>query len=93
MSGSVTVPVDQIGIGYWLAAMFGSPATSGSGDPYTHVFKVTDGQPSLVLEQQYPDIGTYETFNGCKISKFSFTYGGDTELTAQNGTVGSPKNG
>ncbi|SEP36761.1 phage tail tube protein [Propionispora vibrioides] len=91
VSGSITLPVDQIGIGYWLAAMFGSPATTGSGDPYTHVFKVTDGQPSLVLEQQYPDIATYETFNGCKINKFSFTYGGDTELTAQMELLGAQR--
>lgn len=91
VSGSITLPVDQIGIGYWLAAMFGSPATTGSGDLYTHVFKVTDGQPSLVLEQQYPDIATYETFNGCKINKFSFTYGGDTELTAQMELLGAQR--
>ena len=89
VSGSVVVPLDQRGIGFWLAAMFGSPTTIGSGDPYAHIFKVTGKQPSLVLEQQYPDITTYETFNGCKVNKFSFTYGGDTELTAKIDLMGA----
>jgi hypothetical protein len=91
VSGSVVVPLDQRGIGFWLAAMFGSPTTIGSGDPYAHIFKVTGSQPSLVLEQQYPDIITYEMFNGCKVNKFSFTYGGDTELTAQIDLMGAQR--
>ena len=92
VSGSiVVVPIDQVGIGFWLRAMFGSPTTTGSGDPYTHVFKVKNSQPSLVLEQQYPDITTYEMFNGCKANKFSFTYGGDTELTAQIDLMGAKR--
>jgi hypothetical protein len=91
VSGSIVVPMDQIGIGYWLAAMFGSPTTTGSGDPYTHVFKVTDRQPSLVLEQQYPDITAYEMFNGCKVNKFSFMYGGDNELTANIDLMGAKR--
>ncbi len=91
VSGSIVVPIDQIGIGYWLRAMFGSPATTGSADPYTHVFKVTDSQPSLVLEQQYPDVPAYEMFNGCKVNKFSFTYGGDNELTANIDLLGAKR--
>jgi len=91
VSGSVVVPIDQVGSGFWLAAMFGSPTTTGSGDPYTHVFKVTDNQPSLVLEQQYPDIPAYEMYNGCKVNKFSFTYGGDTELTANIDIIGAKR--
>lgn len=91
VSGSVVVPLDQRGIGFWLAAMFGSPTTIGSGDPYAHIFKVTGNQPSLVLEQQYPDITTCELFNGCKVNKFSFTYGGDTELTAKIDLMGAKR--
>lgn len=91
VSGSVVVPIDQIGSGFWLAAMFGSPTTIGSGDPYTHVFKVADSQPSLVLEQQYPDVPAYEMYNGCKVNKFSFTYGGDTELTANIDIIGAKR--
>ena len=62
-----------------------------SGDPYTHVFKVNGKQPSLVLEQQYPDITTYELFNGCKVNKFAFTYGGDNELTANLDLLGAKR--
>jgi len=91
VAGSIVVPIDQIGAGFWLRAMFGNPTTTGSGDPYTHVFKVTKSQPSLVLEQQYPDIPAYEMFNGCKVNKFSFTYGGDTELTATIDILGAKR--
>lgn len=91
VSGSIVVPIDQIGFGFWLRAMFGNPTTTGSGDPYTHVFKVTGSQPSLVLEQQYPDIPAYETFNGCKVNKFSFSLGGDKELTANLDILGAKR--
>ena len=91
VSGSIVVPIDQVGIGFWLQAMFGTPTTTGSGAPYTHVFKVAKSQPSLVLEQQYPDIPTYEMFNGCKVNKFSFTYGDDTELTANIDIIGAKR--
>lgn len=89
VSGSLVVPLDQVGTGFWLRSMFGNPTTTGSSAPYTHVFKVTDSQPSLVLEQQYPDIPAYEMYNGCKINKFSFTYGGDAELIANIDVVGA----
>ena len=91
VSGSIVVPIDQVGFGFWLRAMFGNPTTTGSGDPYTHVFKVAGSQPSLVLEQQYPDIPAYEKFNGCKVNRFSFTYGGDNELTANLDIIGAKR--
>jgi len=91
VSGSIVIPIDQIGFGFWLQAMFGNPTTSGSGDPYTHIFKVNGSQPSLVLEQQYPDIPAYEMFNGCKVNKFSFTYGDDKELTASFDIIGAKR--
>ena len=91
VSGSIVVPIDQTGTGFWLRAMFGKPTTTGSGDPYTHVFKVANSQSSLVLEQQYPDIPAYEMFNGCKVNKFSFSYGGDNELTANINILGAKR--
>jgi hypothetical protein len=91
VSGSIVAPIDQIAAGFWLRAMFGNPTTTGSGDPYTHVFKTTNSQPSLVLEQQYPDIPAYEMFNGCKVNKFSFTYGGERELTANIDIIGAKR--
>lgn len=91
ISGSATVPIDQVGFGYWLRAMFGNPATTGAGDPYTHVFKAAGTQPSLVLEQQYPDIPAYESYNGCKVNKFAFSYGGDNELVANLDILGAKR--
>ncbi len=89
VSGTVVVPVDEIGIGYWLKAMFGAPVTTGSADPYSHVFKAGDSQPSFILEQGFPDIGVYELFNGCKVNKFALTLGGDAELVANIDVLGA----
>lgn len=88
VSGSVVVPVDEVAIGYWFKAMFGAPLTIGS-NPYIHVFKPKSQQPSLVLEQGFTDIGVYEVFNGCKVSKFSITLGGDAELMATIDLMGA----
>lgn len=81
VEGDIVVPVDVIGIGYWLRAMFGAPTTTGTG-PYTHTFKPGDLQPSLVLAKEFTDIGQYLKYNGCKVSKMAVTFGGDGELTA-----------
>lgn len=89
--GSIVVPIDQVGIGFWLQAMLGTPVTTGSGAPYTHVFKGAKRQPSLMLEQQYPDIPAYEMYNGCKVSNFAFTYGGDKELMANIYIIGAKR--
>ena len=91
VSGGIVVPVDKIAIGWWLRAMFGVPTTSGAGDPYTHVFKPIDVQEAMVLEQQYPGISQYELFNGCKVSKFSMSIGGDGELTASVDVMGAKR--
>lgn len=92
VSGTVVVPVDQEGIGYWLKAMFGSPETTAPATgqtTYTHVFKPGISQPSLVLEQGYTDVKIYELFNGCKVSKFGLNLGGDGELTANIDIMGA----
>jgi hypothetical protein len=39
----------------------------------------------------YPDIPAYERYNGCKINKFSFTYGGDSELVANVDLLGAKR--
>ncbi len=84
VAGQVVVPVDLINIGYWLQMALGDPTTTGSGDPYTHVFKVGDSLDSWVLEQGYTDINQYQEFNGCKVNSlaFSFDATANSELTA-----------
>jgi len=91
VSGSLTVPVDKIGFGYWLKALLGAPTTTRPVEtgPYNHVFKVSDNQPSLVLQQGYTDIGVYELFNGCKINKLGLSLGGDEELNANLDLIGA----
>lgn len=87
VSGQVVVPVDMIAFGYWLKAIFGNPETTGDG-PYTHVFKPTNVQPSLVLEQGFTDIGVYELFNGCKVGKISIPIGTEGDLVATMDIMG-----
>lgn len=76
VSGDIVFGIDQIGIGYWLKAMFGAPTTTGAGDPYSHVFKPA-AQSSLCIERQYGALASakYELFNGCKVSKAAFSFG------------------
>lgn len=88
VAGSIEIPVDEVGIGYWLKLLFGAPTTTGASNPYTHVFKIGDTQPSAVLEQGFTDIDVYELFNGVKVSKFSISFGGDGELTAKIDVIG-----
>lgn len=82
VNGNIVVPVDALAFGYWLKAMFGAPTTSGTG-PYTHLFKVGNTQPSLVLEKKFATAtASYAKMNGCKVGKMSMRVGGDGELTA-----------
>jgi hypothetical protein len=49
-------PVDTVLFGYWLALLFGLPATSGTG-PYTHVFRSGSDTdlPSVAMEVDLAD--------------------------------------
>lgn len=81
-SGGVEIPWDARAVGYWLTAMFGEPATTGTG-PYTHVFTLKDDMPSMTLEKGYKDISSFAAYPGCKISKFGLNVAvGNNELTA-----------
>lgn len=87
--GSVTVPVDESAVGYWLKGLFGSPATTGAASLYTHVFKVGSSQPSMVLEKGFCDIGQYAVLNGCKVNNFKIAFGGEDELAATVDILGA----
>lgn len=90
VQGPVMVPVDEINIGYWLKALFGSPTTTVSTAPYTHTFKPGFTQPSLCLEQQFPDLGQYFLYNGCKVSKFTTAFEvNNQDLQATINIIGS----
>ncbi|GMB00234.1 phage tail tube protein [Pelosinus sp. IPA-1] len=89
VDGNIVVPVDEAGIGYWLKGLFGNPVTTGSADPYQHVFKIGTTQPSMVLEKGFTDIGQYALLNSCKISSFKVGFGGEDELTASMTIMGA----
>ncbi len=83
VTGNAVVPVDAVSFGYWLKMMFGDPVTTGAGPTYTHVFKIGENQPSMVMEKAFATAAaSYMKSNGCKISKMSIKLGGDGELTA-----------
>jgi hypothetical protein len=88
VSGDMVVPVEERAFGYWLKAFCGAPTTTGTGDPYTHVFKPGTTQPSLVIDKEFTDIGQYLLYNGCKINQIKMTLGGDNELTATLSIMG-----
>lgn len=91
VSGELVVPVDSRAIWYWMQLMLGDPVTAGTESPYTHEFKIPTDQPYFTMEEQYEDLTTdkYMQFKGCKISSFAMEVGGDGELTATLGVLGS----
>lgn len=89
VGGDLVIPVDATQFGLALKAAFGAPTTTGAEAPYTHVFKVGDSQPSLVIEKGFTDIAQYMKYNGCKVSKLSLSVGGDGELTASVTVMGA----
>jgi hypothetical protein len=90
VTGTATVPVDEVNFGYWLKMMFGVPTTTGSADPYSHLFKLVDTQPSMAFEEQFPDVPDYKLLNGCKVNKFSMSFdkSSNKELTATIDLIG-----
>jgi hypothetical protein len=92
VSGSGVVPVDEIFIGYWLKAMFGDPTTTGTGDPYTHVWKLSDQLKSMAIEQGFNDVTHYFQYNGCKINKFSIEFSnGNDNINANMDLLGAKR--
>lgn len=88
VSGDTEYPLDVRQIGYILKAALGAPVTTGSSAPYTHVFKLGAAMPYFCYEQGFEDIATYALYNGCKLTKLGFSFGGDKELTVTAGLMG-----
>lgn len=80
VAGEVTVPLDARNVGYWLKALLGSPTTTGSG-PYTHVYKVGDTVPSMVMELQHVDRARYRRFVGAVVNELRL----DTDAASEGG--------
>ncbi len=92
VAGDVTVPVDTRAFGYWLKLVLGTPTTTaveGETGVYSHVFKVTDNNPSGLVQCQYgTNPLTYGLFNGVKAASMNISTGGDEELTASISLAG-----
>lgn len=91
VDGAITIPADYRAIGAWLKAQFGNPATTGTKAPYTHVFKVTDNQPSFVVEKAFPDAGKYMLYHGCKINTAKWSFGEDNEMVVELELMGAER--
>jgi hypothetical protein len=87
--GACVVPVDAIGIGYWLKALMGAPTTSQSAAPYIHTFTIGDSVPSFLMDVGFTDIGQYFKYNGCKVDGLTMATGGDGELVATIDVIGA----
>lgn len=73
VDGNVVVPVDAIGIGYWLKGLLGVPTTTGAG-PYTHTFQSGGSTlPSLAIEKGHPEVPAYEMYSGIGVDSIEFT--------------------
>lgn len=73
-TGKLTVPLDLVQIGFWLAAAMGRIAPTGSG-PYTHAF--TSGVtplPSFSLERELVAASQYDGFNGAVIKTLKLPF-------------------
>jgi hypothetical protein len=66
VDGDVVVPVDVVGIGHWLKALFGAPVTTGA-TPKVHTFQSGEYTlPSLAIEVGNPEVPRYEMFTGIR---------------------------
>lgn len=88
VSGNIEAPLTVRDFGWWLKGALNVPTTTGAG-PYIHTFKIPTAQPSMTIEQGFTDIAQYFLYNGCKISKMGFNFGGDGELTASIDIMGA----
>lgn len=88
VGGALTIPIDAVNFGYILKAMFGTPTTTGSATPYTHIYKIGSSMPSFWMEQGFTDIGSYSLYTGCMINKLSMSFGGDGELEGKCDVLG-----
>lgn len=99
VGGPITVPLDLRAIGYWLKAVFGAPATAGTG-PYTHTFKSgAESLPSFSAELGYLDVGRYHMVTGLMANRLALALepeglaNATIETVAQNETRGPASGG
>lgn len=89
VAGTAVVPLDALSLPWWLRLAFGAPATTGTG-PYTHVFKVSDDQPSFFAQTLMNTASPlYAWHKGLIISKMSLSAEPSGEQVVTFDIVGS----
>lgn len=88
VEGDLVIPVDYNCFGYLLAAAFNNPTTVAGTGNYVHTYKITNNQPSFILEKVFPGISQYIRAVGCKVGSLAISVGGDGELTATVSVMG-----
>jgi hypothetical protein len=70
--GTLTVPIDEVGIGLWLKLMLAGYSKSGAGDPYSHVFTVSSSEPdSFGVELGNTAAAKFDKIPGCAVRGIS----------------------
>ena len=88
VDGNVVVPIDAMGIGYWLKGLLGVPVTTGSG-PYTHTFQSGGWTlPSLAQEKGHPEVPAFEMYSGIGVDSIEFSAQRAGLLQATVGLIG-----
>ena len=83
--GDVVIPIDTDGIGFWLKALFGPPATTGT-TPRMHTFvSGAVSLPSMSIEVGLPEVPSFAMNRGVVANSLQITLTRSGQLT---GTVG-----
>ena len=72
VTGGLVVNLSETAHALLLKHTFGTVATTGASDPYTHTLKVGDLPVGLVINKEFTDVDQYYKFNGCKIASAEF---------------------
>ena len=93
VSGNIVVPVDANVFGLWLRAMFGAPVSApvdASPGKHEHLYESGEELPSFWSQIYFAaDVPFYKLSKGVKITTFAIDAGGDQELVATLGCMGS----
>ena len=73
VSGAVTANLDETSAAFFIKHALGDVASDAGPDPFTHVVKVGALPISFVLNKEFPDIGEFHKFNGCRVSSLEFS--------------------
>ena len=74
--GSIRTEVAPENVGFWLRHLFGTPATTGTEAPFTHVFTPTELPVGFSVEKDWTaEIASkVERFTGCRINSATFSF-------------------